>query len=646
MTEGRITEPVEVARIRRAYTQRGPGGRRPGQGGRAKESLLERVNRQRRAQVQEWRVTRLSLSPSQVHSSSLMCTPATEVVVVPLHDDAIESRLSMRRTISTRVPGRRSTCNGGNPTLVPKTRFAFHWNKYESKKLEVLRDSPHETELVHEDEKRRYPSHRSEQRSPCHSRAPSPLRRCNSLTSHRASFPTSPTYLSVHAGSTLSTLASSIARNRHSYVSPRSNLDYAPNSRRSSRFLLPIAEASNRLSVVSIASCNSAVSGVSSMANSIYSVLSEEWNRPFFFAQSKSHRCPTSLQSNVRALPPYDQLTASITTTRIQGANIRHQMTAATARVRSRGLRNQDGSVFQLTPGQELQSTDIRITWRGITESFVEDNDNPASAISLPCLSALPKVRDCLGFIEYDDDGDEDEEESQEQKHPTIPDTANAPTSQCDIDSGRSGTDDWILVDPSRPVLDVNDTSAMIAAGIDPSESHPSPEAFYRLHYPAEHQTSIHGESQEISTDADTDTFSCSHYHDLNGGLSSDGPVDNSTFAQNLHSVLSKTKQPIAACLKKTQKSRVVQKWICKPLKNAFSSQSQRSTHCTVIEIRRAGPELDRSYSDTMTSSSAKEWLRQLPGGHASGLQAGLTGTGWMLSSLRLPLFNRDAVEP
>ena len=154
MTKGRATEPVEVARIRRAYTQRGPGSGKPGQGERAKESLLERVNRQRRAQVQEWRVTRLSSSPSQAHSSSLMSTPATAVVAVPLHDEAIESRPSMRRTISTRVPFSRSTCKRGNPTLAPKTQFAFHWSKYESKKLEILRESPQETDLVHEDERR------------------------------------------------------------------------------------------------------------------------------------------------------------------------------------------------------------------------------------------------------------------------------------------------------------------------------------------------------------------------------------------------------------------------------------------------------------------------------------------------------------
>ncbi|KAF9276154.1 hypothetical protein BGZ88_001903, partial [Linnemannia elongata] len=619
MTEGRTTEPVEVARIRRAYTQRSPDGRRLGQSERMKESLLERVNRQMRAQVQEWRVTRLSLSQSQVHSS-LMSTPATAVVTIPLHDEAVESRPSMRWTISTRVPESRSTCKGGNPTLAPKTRFAFHWNRYVSKKLAVLRESPQETELAHEDERKRSSCHRSEQRSSCHSQVPRLLRRCNSLTSRsRASAPSSPIYLTVHAGSTLSTLQSSIARNRHSYMSPRPNLDSAPNSRRSSRFLLPIAEASNRLSVVSMLSCNSAVSGVSSMANSIYSVLSEDWNRPFFFAQSKSHRCPTSLQNNVRALPPYDQITASITIARIQKANTRQQMTAASERVRSRSLRNQDGSVFQLTPGHELQSNDIRITWREVTESFVEDNDDPALAISLPCLSALPKVKDSLGFIEYDDNSDEDEEESQDQRlQSTIPDITNIPTTQCDVFSECPGTDDWILVSPSKPILDVNDTSAMIAAGIDPSESHPNPESFYCLHHPAEYQASIHNESQEISTGADTGTPSSSSHHELSSGLSSDDLVDNSTFTQYFHSVFTKTMQPITTYLQKTQKSRVVQKWICKPLKGAFSSQSQRSTHCTVTEIRRAGPGLDQSYSDTVNSASAKEWLRQLPGGHAS----------------------------
>lgn len=638
MTEGRTTEPVEVARIRRAYTQRGLGGRRLGQSGRVKESLLERVNRQRRAQVQEWRVTRLLLLPSQAHSSCLKSTPTTEIVTIPLHDEVIESRPSMRQTISTRVSGSRSKRKGGSPSLAPKTRFALHWNKYERKKLDVLRESPQEVGLVHENERRRYPSHHSEQRSPCRCQVPSeprspchcqvsrPLRRCNSLTSTRASASSSPTYHSVHAGSTLSTLAGSIARSRHSHVSPRSNLDSAPNSRRSSRFLMPIAEASNRLSVVSMASCNSAVSGISSMANSIYSVLSEDWNRPFFFAQSRSYRCPTSLQSNVRALPPYDQLTASITSTGIQRANTRHQMTEVAGRVRSRGLRNEDGSIFQLIPGQQLQSTDIRITWREITESFLEDNDDPASAISLPCLSALPTVRDSLGFIEYDDDGDEDEEEGQDQTHQfATPDAPNAPPSWCGMDSGRPGTDDWTLEDPSRPVLDVNDTSAMIAAGIDPSEPHPNPEAFYRLYYPTEHQTSIHGESKEISAGADTDNPSCSYNHDQKSTFSSDGPVDNATFAQSFHSVLTKPRQHIAACLQKTQK------WICKPLKKAFSSQSQRSPHCTVTEIWRAGPGLDRSYSDTMTSARAKEWLCKLPGGHAS---AGRFDRDWLDAQL------------
>ncbi|KAF8946017.1 hypothetical protein BGZ47_001511 [Haplosporangium gracile] len=480
-----------------------------------------------------------------------MPTQATAVVVVPLNDEAIESRPSFRRTISTRIPSVKSTRKGGNPILTPKSRFAFHWNKYESKKLEVLRDLHQDLELVHS----------------------------------------------------------------------------APNSRRSSRFLSSIAQASNRLSVVSMASCNSAVSGVSSMANSIYSVLSEDWNRPFSFARSKSHRYPTSLQSNVRALPPYDQLTASIVTTSIQRVKTGTQMIAATRGVRSRGLQNPDGSVFQLAPEHGLYSADIRITWRQVTENFVEDDDDPALAISRPCLSALPKTRDRFGFVEYNEEGDEDEEEEeiQEQRcHTGGPDAANILKSQCGIHSGPAGTDDCMLADSGRPILDVNDTSAMIAAGINPSEPHPNPEAFYRLHYPTEHQASIHEDPQETSEA--TDTFHCSDSHNLRHSPASNGPVDDSTFLQDFHSVLARPNQPNAVCLRRTCKSRVVQKWICKPLKKALS-QKQRSTQCTVTQIRRAGPGMDRSYSDTVTSTSAEEWLQQLPGGH---MAAGKFDRDWL----------------
>ncbi|KAG0283072.1 hypothetical protein BGZ96_012558 [Linnemannia gamsii] len=272
------------------------------------------------------------------------------------------------------------------------------------------------------------------------------------------------------------------------------------------------------------------------MANSIYSVLSEDWNRPYFFARSKSVRCPTSLQSNLRALPPYDQLTASIASTNIGKIKTAPLMTAAAGIARSRCLRNRDGSVYQLTPGHELHSVDIRITWRPVTENFVEDSGDPALAISRTCLSALPKGRDRFGFVEYDDEGDEDEEGTQDQRHNAVSNTANIPAAQSRLE----GHDDWILVDAGRPILDVNDTSAMIAAGIDPSEPHPNPEAFYLLNHPTDNQ-SIHRGSLEIGTEEDTKAYDCRLNHEPDCPAASGNSIDDPEFKQNLRFSQNKT---------------------------------------------------------------------------------------------------------
>jgi FtsZ-interacting cell division protein YlmF len=317
-------------------------------------------------------------------------------------------------------------------------------------------------------------------------------------------------------------------------------------------------------------------------------------------------------------------------------------MNAATGIGESRYLRNRDGSVFQLTPEYELHSVDIRITWRPVTEDFVEDDDDPALAISRPCLSALPKARDRFGFVEYDDeDGEEEEEEEEEESryrrhNAVIPSTVHMPAAQCRL----AGPGDWILVDAGIQILDVNDTSAMIAAGIDPSEPHPNPEAFYLLNHPTDNQSNIHGESQEISSEKDTKAYNCSFNHDLDHSSASDNSVDNSMFKQSLRSTQNKADHSISMCLQKLHKSGVVQKWISKPLKNTFSGQKQRSTQCTAAEIRRIGPGMDRSYTDAVTSARAAEWIHQLPGGRAA---AGRFDRDWLDAQ---PSSSSSTVQP
>ncbi|KAG0216435.1 hypothetical protein BGX33_012605 [Mortierella sp. NVP41] len=365
-----------------------------------------------------------------------------------------------------------------------------------------------------------------------------------------------------------------------------------------------------------------------------------DWNRPFFFARSKSGRCPPTLQSNVRALPSYDQLTASIVTTGVLRAGADSEMAAMTGRARSRGLRNRDGSAFRPTPEQELHTAEIRVTWRQVKEDYVEDDDDPVVAIARPCLSAQPLARGRFGFVEYEDDGEKDEVQEQDCRTGGIVTFSTS--------SGQYDTDE--IVESSRPILDVNDTSAMVAAGIDPSEPHPNPEAFYSLHHPqagalTDSQANTHNE--QLVTTMDMNTQGYSHYH----SCTADVPAADPTFLQSIRTVLTKTGQPIVTCVQQTRnKSRVVRKWIWKPMKRAFSGQDssvrRRSSQCnaatrerfdTVTEIQRAGPGMDHrlAHLETISSMTRDEWLHQLPGGRAA---AGRFDREWLDAMPELPV--------
>ncbi|KAG0380586.1 hypothetical protein BGX24_007103 [Mortierella sp. AD032] len=285
-------------------------------------------------------------------------------------------------------------------------------------------------------------------------------------------------------------------------------------------------------------------------------------------------------------------------------------MTAADGRVRSRSLMNRDRSTLQSTLGHELSSTDIRIAWQQVGEGFVEDDEDPVLAISRPCLTALPSIRDRFGFVEYGDESDDNEEVVQGQLHGVG-----------SMDARCTGTDDeWALVDSIRPILDVNDTSAMIAAGIDPSEEHLDSKAFCYIHHAAEDRMGIHCESLEAVTATEKVTFNQNHSSESEHHCpESETATVDPTFKQRIRSsILFKTSQPIVKCLRQTRKSRVVKKWISRPLKNVFSSGRDETPQFTATEIRRTGLGMDRVHSDTRGSMCSDGWLHRLPGGPAS----------------------------
>ncbi|KAG0020744.1 hypothetical protein BGZ82_011514 [Podila clonocystis] len=287
MTEGRDTEPVEVARIRRMYSTR---GHHHSHHSRSKQRKREKPTRQASTRSEEWVEQRqryqLSDTPVDIVSDAGDAPPAPVIssdAGLPAKKSSI-SRKSSTRKISIRDPER------PRALLRKKSSFGTQYEKYRQRRIDEPR--PKEVqEAIHQEAE---------------------VLTCE-LTLPNVEPAPVPSISVTRDGErdTLSpdNLASSPRLRRLSFLDP-----VVVNHRRLSRDSIktPFRRHSRdlsrnrcggrqrtlfstkRLSIMSIESTRS------SIAHSIYSAFSEDWERPEFYEKSKSSRYPASLQTKIK----------------------------------------------------------------------------------------------------------------------------------------------------------------------------------------------------------------------------------------------------------------------------------------------------------------------------------------------------------
>ncbi|KAF9947485.1 hypothetical protein BGZ72_010526 [Mortierella alpina] len=138
-TEGRITEPVEVARIRRAYGGASASKTRQAGEDRDMDSLLETINRQVRTGTREWTLTGTERRQQQpvLSATSILPGDVTRIAILDANQKIV-SRRSLNRTVSTRAQGRPVR---KEDLYRSKSSFSAHWQAYQHRKLTSKRDS-------------------------------------------------------------------------------------------------------------------------------------------------------------------------------------------------------------------------------------------------------------------------------------------------------------------------------------------------------------------------------------------------------------------------------------------------------------------------------------------------------------------------
>ncbi|KAK3816000.1 MAG: hypothetical protein J3Q66DRAFT_369619 [Benniella sp.] len=440
----RSTDPVEVARIRRIYS--GSRARQPTEKkGAPVEKLLEKMNRQARSGIIEWSVVRVEPLEATVDltlTHPVITTSKPALVKAPILGQPCVSRRSLRRTVSTRVPGG------------PRKRV-----EYESKGPRAGQRVPRSVSVLTMGTDATLIGSlqgKTQREIPdlvitsCQSPAPtSGDGRPHSLAS----------YFFSH-----NTCSSSSDFLQPSYGSESpSRIGNVREIRDGSGLI-----RSRRTSVSSQNSTSSKLSTVSSLANSIYSTLSEDWNRPVYYVRSKSRRYPASLQTNIQELPPHTNLRVLVKSDLVIHAETESDLTRVVQHVKSRKLKDLDGGTIQPAMGDRLFEVGFRITLEPIKDDSGGEEDKSRSVFARACCTARPTDKDMFGFVEYDE---------REDIHG---DSLNV--EHCE-EGGIIAMDSIDETDPQKRILDVNDTSSMKALGIEPFDPHPDPQAFYRSHY-------------------------------------------------------------------------------------------------------------------------------------------------------------------
>ena len=440
----RSTDPVEVARIRRIYS--GSSARQPTEEKDASvEKLLEKMNRQARSGIVEWSLVRVEPLEATVNlplTHPVITTSKPALVKAPILGQPCVSRRSLRRTVSTRVPGG------------PRKR-----GDYESKRPSAGQSVARSVSVLAmgTDATLIGPLQRKPQReipdlviTSCQSPAPaSGDGRPHSLASY---------FISHDTCSSSSDFLQPSYGNESS-----SRIGNAREIRDGSDLI-----SSRRPSVSSQNSTSSKLSTVSSLANSIYSTLSEDWNRPVYYVRSKSRRYPASLQTNIQELLPHTNLRVLVKPELVIHAETQSDLTRVVQHMKSRKLKDLDGGPIQPAMGDEFIEVGFRITLEPIKGGSGGGEGKSGSVFARACCTAKPTERDMFGFVEYDE---------REDIHG---DSLNV--EHCE-QGGIITMDSIDETDPQKPILDVNDTSSMKTLGIEPSDPHPDPQAFYRSHY-------------------------------------------------------------------------------------------------------------------------------------------------------------------
>ncbi|KAF9350527.1 hypothetical protein BGX34_001180 [Mortierella sp. NVP85] len=440
----RSTDPVEVARIRRMYS--GSSARQPTEEKDAPvKKLLEKMNRQARSGIIEWSIVRVEPLEATVEltlTHPVIITSKPALVKAPISGQPCVSRRSLRRTVSTRVPGgprKRVEYESKGPSAGQRV----------ARSVSVLTTGTDAT-LIGSLQRKTQREIPDLVITSCQSPAsPSRDGRPHSLASYFFSHDmcsSSPDFLQPSYGN----------------GSP-SRIGNSREIRDGSDLI-----RSRRPSVSSQNSTSSKLSTVSSLANSIYSTLSEDWNRPVYYVRSKSRRYPASLQTNIQELPPHVNLQILVKSELAAHAETESDLTRIVQHVKSRKLKDLNGGTIQPAMGDELIEVGFRITLEPIKDDSSGEEDKYGSVFARACCTARPTDRDFFGFVEYDE-GEDIHGDSLNMEY-------------CE-QGGIITMNSIDETEPQKCILDVNDTSSMRALGIEPSDPHPDPQAFYRRHY-------------------------------------------------------------------------------------------------------------------------------------------------------------------
>lgn len=269
MIEGRDTEPVEVARIRRMYSTRGRSTIE------SKQGKQQEKPRQSSTRSVEWieERQRYQLSDTPVDSDDAQDVSPVPTISSEVKASGSKNSLSRKssssKKISIRDPER------PRHLLRKKSSFGTQYEQYRQRRTSEPRPTQEgirqETELA-----------TFEMTVPNAAQAPVPS---ISITTDGDSDPLDPNAVTSSNRSRKLSFLDPVVINHH-----RHSRDLSKNRggvRQRKVFF-------KRLSIKSIESTRS------SIAHSIYSVFSEDWERPEFYEKSKSSRYPASLQAKIK----------------------------------------------------------------------------------------------------------------------------------------------------------------------------------------------------------------------------------------------------------------------------------------------------------------------------------------------------------